>query len=343
MKLGRRKFFRSFGLSSLSVVSTGSLDIPNTIVSGTSSKEKQIAPYHRYPQMLQSYFVKLIRQKERFILDKQEALKTQVDAQQYVSEVRKKITKSFGPWSKKTPLNPLVTGRLSREGYWIEKIIYESRPDFWVTANLYLPKNSKFPLPAVLDTYGHSPFGKGGNTYQSFTKGLVSKGYIILVFDPLGQSERVQYINEDRKSKLGKSGVLDHFKMGDKMVLVGEKLSSWFTRDGISPLVGQRTYDILQVLALLKSYGYTKVHIIGKGLGSLPTTFAALLSGTVEKVTLKHALHSFQSIIESIDYHWPASAFPFNILQYFDLPDCYKELQDKDIKLIDPWCAIMKE
>src|SRR3954447_26326552 len=48
----------------------------------------------------------------------------------------------------RTPLNVKITGSLDRPGYKVENLVYESRPDFFVTANLYTPKSGKPPYPA---------------------------------------------------------------------------------------------------------------------------------------------------------------------------------------------------
>ena len=48
---------------------------------------------------------------------------------------------------------------LQRDGYSIEKVIFESRPGFQVTANLYLTDDEP-PLPGVIVPCGHSDDGK---------------------------------------------------------------------------------------------------------------------------------------------------------------------------------------
>jgi len=103
------------------------------------------------------------------------------------------------------------------------------------------------------------------------------------------------------------------------------------------PYVGQRTHDVLRVLDWLGSIGHDEVHLVGKGWGALPATFAAVLSDRVRQVTLKNALTSYQEIAESTDYAWPLSALVPNILSAFDLPDCYRALQAKRLRQIDPW------
>lgn len=54
-------------------------------------------------------------------------------------------------------------------------------------------------------------------------------------------------------------------------------------------------------------------------------------------MTLKNALTSYQEIAEAQDYAWPLSTLVPNILMSFDLPDCYKALQTKSLRQVDPW------
>ena len=56
--------------------------------------------------------------------------------------IRRVVIASFGGLpSADTPLNARVTGTVQGDGFRIEKIIFESRPRHYVTANLYLPMN----------------------------------------------------------------------------------------------------------------------------------------------------------------------------------------------------------
>jgi hypothetical protein len=105
------------------------------------------------------------------------------------------------------------------------------------------------------------------------------------------------------------------------------------------PYVGQRTFDVLRVLDWLNAWGHGHIHLAAKGHGTLPSTFAALLSVSVVQVTLKNALTSYTEAAEARDYNWPASALPRGVLTSFDLPDCYRELKKKNLKLLEPWGA----
>ena len=77
--------------------------------------------------------VEQIRRKAR------KAIRTPEQVASLREDVRRKINKCFGPQPERTPLKPRVTGKVEREHYTIEKVIYESRPNYLVTANLYIP------------------------------------------------------------------------------------------------------------------------------------------------------------------------------------------------------------
>jgi dienelactone hydrolase len=119
--------------------------------------------------------------------------------------------------------------------YTIENVIFESRPGFLVTANLYIPKGRSFPLPGVVASCGHSDNGKAIDAYQSFCQGLVRQGYVVLIFDPIGQGERMQYLDGNLKPERG-TGTAEHNYAGIQQVLVGERFWTWRAWDGIRAL-----------------------------------------------------------------------------------------------------------
>ncbi len=106
------------------------------------------------------------------------------------------------------------------------------------------------------------------------------------------------------------------------------------------PYLGQKTWDVLQTLRFLAAHGYVDVHLVGKGWGALAATFAALLSQQVTQVTLKNALESYTCVAESEQYHWPLATMLPNVLAHFDLPDCYRALEPKKLRQIEPWGAL---
>lgn len=194
-----------------------------------------LASLNRFPRMVQEYFVSAVRRIEEGAEERRRALQTKPDAEEYVRNARARIQQCFGPWPEKTPLNARVTGTVEREAYRIEKVIFESRPDFPVTANLYLPKGARGPSPGVVGVCGHSGNGKAAGPYQSFAQGLARLGYVCLIIDPIGQGERLQYVGEGLKPRHG-SGVDEHLYAGNQQFLVGEFFGAWRAWDGIRAL-----------------------------------------------------------------------------------------------------------
>jgi dienelactone hydrolase len=60
-------------------------------------------------------------------------------------------------------------------------------------------------------------------------------GYVVLIYDPLGQGERLQYVDDQLKAKFG-VGVSEHLLAGNQQYLVGEFLGAWRAWDGIRAL-----------------------------------------------------------------------------------------------------------
>lgn len=90
-----------------------------------------------------------------------------------------------------TPLNARTLGVLERDGYRIERSVFESRPGFPVTANLYLPAGDpNVRRPAVVCPTGHWDLAKTEPEVQSRCIGLALQGYVALTYDPFGQGER---------------------------------------------------------------------------------------------------------------------------------------------------------
>jgi hypothetical protein len=68
--------------------------------------------------------------------------------------LRKAMLRAIGGLPEPTPLNARITGTVQRDGYRIEKVVFESQPGFYVTANLYLPAG-RGPFPGILYPLGH--------------------------------------------------------------------------------------------------------------------------------------------------------------------------------------------
>jgi dienelactone hydrolase len=86
-------------------------------------------------------------------------------------------------------LKPQILGTLDRDGYRIEKLIFQSRPDVWVTSNVYVPAGDG-KRPAVLAVHGHHAWARIDPDVQAYCLGLVKLGFFVLCVDAFGAGER---------------------------------------------------------------------------------------------------------------------------------------------------------
>lgn len=108
--------------------------------------------------------------------------------------MRKAFIDGIGGFPERTPLNARTTAVVRREGYTIEKVLFESQPRHYVTALAFVPDPAKFkaPYPAVLVPCGHSRGGKDSAGYQRACVMGAKEGFLMFIYDPIDQGERVQ-------------------------------------------------------------------------------------------------------------------------------------------------------
>lgn len=161
-------------------------------------------------------------------------LKSPEDVRQRQQMLKQKFVTALGGFPEKTPLNPVVTGRLERGEFSVEKVIYESRPQHHVSACLYLPKGTG-PFPGVLVPCGHSVNGKANEGYQRACISMARNGIAVLCYDPIGQGERVQLLDAMGKPALPGS-TSEHTLVGVGALLVGSSCATYRIWDGIRSL-----------------------------------------------------------------------------------------------------------
>ena len=118
----------------------------------------------------------LLEQREQHI----KTLITKDDLTNYQNELKRKFGASLAKFQK-TPLNAKVTGKLERENFTVEKIIFESHPGFYVTAAMFIPKKMQKPAPVVIYCSGHTELGFRSDVYQRVMINLVEKGFVVFV------------------------------------------------------------------------------------------------------------------------------------------------------------------
>jgi len=161
-----------------------------------------------------------------------EAIRSEGDLRRLQEETRQKLLEMIGGLpEEKTALNPQITGKIQMKGYAIEKLIFESLPGVYVTALVYSPDDRGVKHPAVLVPAGHAPNGK--IHYQGVSQRLVSRGYVVIAWDPVGQGERSQFWDaKERKSRYNLI-CAEHAVLGNMAFLAGANLARWEVWDGI--------------------------------------------------------------------------------------------------------------
>ncbi len=131
--------------------------------------------------------------------------------------VRRQMRVALGLWPmpERTPLNPVIHGKVERGEYTVERVYFESYPGFYVTGSLYRPKGQSGKLPAVLCPHGHwnngrfydqgeesvrreivegaERFQEGGRSpLQSRCVQLARMGCVVFFYDMIGYADSVQ-------------------------------------------------------------------------------------------------------------------------------------------------------
>lgn len=105
-------------------------------------------------------------------------------------EILKNLLEAWGGFpTEHAPLKPKQLGTLKRDGYRVEKIIFQTLPDVWMTANAYVP-DQPGKLPAVLCVHGHWKGAKQDPHVQARCIGLAKLGFFVLAVDAFGAGER---------------------------------------------------------------------------------------------------------------------------------------------------------
>ena len=189
--------------------------------------------------------------------------------------IRRKVLEALGGFPEKTPLNARITGTLERDGYRIEKLIYQSQPRYYVTANLYVPTRGRPPYPALLGTAGHSANGKAMEGYQRVWISLARRGFVVLAYDPPGQGERYEYFDVEKgKPRFGST--TEHTMAGLQCLLTGTNFARWELWDGI------RGYDYLLTR---KEVDRRRIGVAGNSGGGTQTAYLQVVEPRLAAAT----------------------------------------------------------
>src|SRR5262245_59956472 len=214
-------------------------------------------------------------------------IRTVADAEKRKTLARAKILELIGGLPDYDgPLNARVTGRVSGDSIVIEKVIFESLPGLFVTANLYRP-DRQGRYPAVLFPLGH--WDEGKVAAQLTAANLAAKGFVVLAFDPLGQGERQQAYDRRLGRSLAGGSVIQHFMNGATSLLIGQSFARY------------RIWDAKRALDYLLSRPEVdpeKVGCTGCSGGGTITTYISALDPRIKVAAPACYMNSFRVLFK---------------------------------------------
>jgi dienelactone hydrolase len=212
-------------------------------------------------------------------------IRTPADADRRKAMVRAKLTELIGGLpTYDGPLNARITGRLESNTHTIEKVIFESLPGFYITANLYRP-NTPGRHPAILVPAGHTQEGKP--EVQIVAANLAAKGFIALAYDPIGQGEREQTYLPQLGRALSGGGGNEHLELGVRSLLIGQSVARYFIFDA------KRAVDYL---VSRTDVDPDRIAVTGCSGGGAITTYVGVFEPRVKAAAPGCFINSFRTL-----------------------------------------------
>lgn len=181
-------------------------------------------------------------------------------------------------------LNFEVTGVIKRKEYQIQKIIFQSRKNYYVTGNLYIP-NKKGVYPGILNVHGHCSDGRLNEGIQLRAHILALSGYVCLSTDTIGSGERSTH-----------HGEFEHhgIHLGASLMEVGQTLL------GMQLVDNMRAIDLLQSLPFVDS---NKIGVTGESGGGAQTMWVSAMDDRVKASIPVVSVGSFEKYIMGSNCH----------------------------------------
>jgi dienelactone hydrolase len=182
----------------------------------------------------------------------------------YVDVARR--TLNLPPDSKRAewPLNLRFTKPdFETPTFTLKYLVYESQPDLWVTANLYIPKGATLPGPTAIVLQGHTVESKAAGYLQPLILNLVNKGYVVFAKDGIGKGERT---------------ATGHYH-GKKSAV---PFLSGITIDGLETWDNLRAIDLLCSEPMSRWVDPDRIGVAGMSGGAMQTFYLAILDDRIK-------------------------------------------------------------
>lgn len=151
-------------------------------------------------------------------------VRTKEDWEKYRAERVEALSRFIGEFPQRVPLQVTVGKEYLGEGYRRLDIVYRSRENFWIAANLYLPAQTRGRTPAfIIIPSHHRP--RMQSELQDMGILWARQGSAVLIADNLGHGERIQTYPWNRE------GYHSRYHLGMQLYVAGESLMKWMVWD----------------------------------------------------------------------------------------------------------------
>jgi cephalosporin-C deacetylase-like acetyl esterase len=196
---------------------------------------------------------------------KRAAIKTAAELQSRIHEIQAMVLKMLGDFPEKNPLDAVTVKTIHKDGFRIENVMFQSRPDFWVTGNLYVPTTGDGPFPGIISPCGHYNLARMVPQYQAAYHSLVKSGFVVMAFDPIGEGERRYYWNPKTDSSPFRFPTYEHSMPGQLQLLLGENMTNyriWDAKRAIDYLLTRPEVDHKKIGCVGHSGGGSMTDIV---------------------------------------------------------------------------------
>jgi cephalosporin-C deacetylase-like acetyl esterase len=216
-------------------------------------------------------------------------ISNRADFEKRQAAVREKLLRLIGGLPQRSPEFGVKRFAMhAGDGFSVENIAFESQPGFWVTANVYVPAGGGGRFPAVVLAPGH---GAGGKLeLWNWGANLARNGIVALGYDPIGQGERLQYYDAERKASRIGNPTGEHGEANVPPLLIGETVARYMVNDAM------RAVDYLSGRTDVDA---SRIGAFGCSGGGTATAYLAALDPRIQAAGTACYITSFEELLGS--------------------------------------------
>ena len=162
-------------------------------------------------------------------------LRTKADALRWAAELKQWYRRRVGPVVPlEGPQRRELCGKVPRDGYRVEKWLFETMPGTFSTSHLYVPARPNAAGVAVVAPIGHWKQGKFAKSYQRLGAYMAHNGVAVLVYDHPGVGERREWYDPVRdEPRAGNSPTDEHDRTGLPVALAGIQPARFYLTEAV--------------------------------------------------------------------------------------------------------------